>query len=207
MWSSHLWRADPASRCSNNCTSHYSAYRQEERETDRHVVFLGGEHHWRWDCMSTLSWSTQTGETNRWFSSILSSRWSDKVFNTSSGTKVPEKWAHRSTVNKVAVLLLIVPEPIFGAEQLWLTAYWDYMNPNIPNPVITEWAHQSSYYLLLCWHPESITRLLILKELSINGETIMKSIIRERAMFRSCWVDNKGAAISRLPPCPPTTAP
>lgn len=28
----------------------------------------------------------------------------------------------------------------------------------------------------------------------------MNSIIIERTMFWSCWVDNKGAAISHLPP-------
>lgn len=73
------------------------------------------------------------------------------------------------------------------------------MNPDIQNPVISGWAHQSSYYLLLCWHPESITRLLILKEPTINGAPIMNSIIKEGTMFWSCRVDNRRAAISHLP--------
>lgn len=73
------------------------------------------------------------------------------------------------------------------------------MNPDIQNPVISGWVHQSSYYLLLCWHPESITRLLLLKEPTINGAPIMNSIIKERTMFWSCRVDNRRAAISHLP--------
>lgn len=94
-----------------------------------------------------------------------------------------------------------------GPEHYDLTACWDCMKPDIQNPVMTERAHQSSYYLLLCWHPQSITRLLILNKLSINREAITNSIIKERTMFWSCWVDNKGAAISHLPPHPPTMAP
>lgn len=35
----------------------------------------------------------------------------------------------------------------------------------------------------------------------------MNSIIKERTMFWSCWLDNKGAAIPHLPPHPPTMAP
>lgn len=77
MWSG---REDQHLICSDKCTFHYSASRQEEREReiDRHLVFLNGEH--RGCCDSTLrnnhrlgsridgltwSWNISSGQKNQ----------------------------------------------------------------------------------------------------------------------------------------------
>lgn len=184
-----------------------------ERETDRHVVLFRGEHHGRWDCMTRMSTLSNHRRLGRPIDGLAPS-FLHAGATKFSALQVGQKYQKSGHIDQQSTkwqwnmcCYRLCLSPFLGLNNYDLTAYWDYMNPNIPNPVITEWAHQSSYYLLLCWHPESIAGLLILKELSINGQTIMNSIIRERAMFWSCWVDNKGAAISGLPPRPPTTAP
>lgn len=112
MWSG---REDQDSICSDQCPFHYSAYRQEERGVDRHLVFLNGAH--RGCCDSTLR------KTHR-----LGSRFILELAKYFKRTKVPEK----------CVLLSIVIEIIFELSNYDLASFCGCMNPDIQNPVITE---------------------------------------------------------------------
>lgn len=115
--------SDSASRRSNKCVNHYSACRRKtERLTGRWCYWccLGGGTQLLGPHEHTEE-SVRTGETNRWFSSALSSRWTK--FST---LQVGQKYQESGHINQHLpeqqwveyVLLLIVSEPIFRAEQL-----------------------------------------------------------------------------------------
>lgn len=128
MWSSHLWRADPASRCSNKCISHYSAYRQEERETDRHVVFLRGEHYRRWDCMTRMSTLSNHRRPGRRIDGLAPS------FLHAGATKfstlqVGQKYQQSGHIDQQSTkwqwnmcCYWLCLSPFLGAEQLWFNS-------------------------------------------------------------------------------------
>lgn len=111
MWSG---REDQDSICSDKCPFHYSAYRQEERGVDRHLVFLNGEH--CGCCDSTLRNNHRLG---RRFNLELA-----KYFKR---TKVPEKWTHWPILNETVLsgmcVVIHCDWDYFWAEQLWFSIF------------------------------------------------------------------------------------